>query len=251
MKNIVKSFLTNEIVINWVAPIITGLIVVAIPAGIIKIIQLKKDERKIHDANKRFLNSIRPYIIQGININSNFISDIRKVIVQESGVKDKFIYSEYDLRNKLIMDINESVYIDEKNKEKLINFTYETFKSFDNTKSLESKEVNEESKKVKFLHNMIFAPTITFIMSVIMMILISIFDNNNLELTENPIFALPFLLGFLSSIVIILSMILNLFESKVTRKQKFNFYDDYKLFYINQNFDDYIRISKKSNKNKK
>ena len=133
-KEVLKPFLTNEIVITWVSPVITGLIVVAVPAGIIwllKTLQIKKDEKKIEEANQRFINSIRPYIIQNIKILPKFITDTRTVVVKESGVKDKFIYSELSLRNKLIMDINESKYIDEDNKEKMIKFTYDTFSTFD------------------------------------------------------------------------------------------------------------------------
>ena len=93
---VLKPFLTNELVITWVSPVITGLIVVAIPAGIIwllKTLQIKKDEKKIEEANQRFINSIRPYIIKNIKILPKFITDTRTVVVKESGVKDKFIYS--------------------------------------------------------------------------------------------------------------------------------------------------------------
>ena len=37
MINIIKNFLTNQIIVNWVAPIITGLIVVVIPTILIRL----------------------------------------------------------------------------------------------------------------------------------------------------------------------------------------------------------------------
>ena len=113
MINIIKNFLTNQIIVNWVAPIITGLIVVVIPTILIRLFQMKKDKRKVDDANQRYLNSIRPYIIQKITIDRKFISDIRRVVIKESCIKEKYIYTEVELRNKLILDITEDSYISE------------------------------------------------------------------------------------------------------------------------------------------
>ena len=140
------ELLKNDIVINWIAPIITGLIVVAIPAFIVKILRLRKDEKIVKEANQRYLDVIMPFIIQKIGISSVYITDIRNVIIYESGLKDKFVLSELSLRNKLVMDISESKYIDENNKKELIDFTYEVFKNFDNKNSLEIVEENEIKK---------------------------------------------------------------------------------------------------------
>lgn len=224
---VLKPFLTNEIVITWVSPIITGLIVVAIPAGIIwllKTLQIKKDEKKIEEANQRFVNSIRPYIIQNIKILPKFITDTRSVVVKESGVKDKFIYSELSLRNKLIMDINESKYIDEDNKEKLIKFTYDTFSTFD-VENIENNIL--ENKKINIFAKYVNMPIIVFIISVILMVIIAVFDNSNVELAKNPLFGIPYLLSFMSAIAIVVSMFSNIFESKVTKKRNFDYYNEY------------------------
>ncbi|MEG0408863.1 MAG: hypothetical protein RR623_08325 [Bacilli bacterium] len=48
MKEIINNFLTNQIILNWIVPIITGLIVFIIPAIIIKIFQVKKDRKKLN-----------------------------------------------------------------------------------------------------------------------------------------------------------------------------------------------------------
>ena len=238
-ENIFKPFLTNEIVLNWISPIITGLIVFAIPIGIAKIFQIKRDERKVKDANQRYIDSIRPYIIQEINVNSKFISDIRSVIIQESGVKEKYIYSELDLRNKLIMDINESKYIDEKSKDRLIKFAYKTFESFEEeNKNLVSEPANDKNK-LKLINSIINMPLIMFFTSMLFMIVAVLLNKPNTELTENPLFSLPFLLAFVSMILVIITMISNVLESKVTKKHK-----DY---YINEYFDMYIYNKFRSN----
>lgn len=244
MIELAKSFLTNEIVINWIAPIITALVTAGIPVGLAKLVQSKRDERKINDANQRFINAIRPYIIQEISILPKFISDIRNIVVQEAGVKDKFVYSELNLRNKLIIDITESKYIDEKNKEKLIKFTYGIFEFFDNDKT---KDEVSNFDKTSIWNRIINMPIVVFIISMIFMILIAIFDKGDVALTENPLFAMPFLLAFIASCRIIISMLSSIFESKVSIRKynglsgKFEFDETPKIFY------NYIDSKKRSN----
>ncbi len=226
MVEIIKTFMTNEIVTNWIAPIITPLIATLISIGIAKLIQRKKDERKINDANQRFVNAIRPYIIQEISIMPEFICDIRNVVVQESGVKDKFVYSELDLRNRLIMDINESKYIDENNKEKLIKFAYNIFKTFDNKKT---KIEIQSSDRTNNFNKIINMPIVVFLISVLLMILVDVLDKSNADLTENPIFAILFLLAFLTLCIFFVSMFVRIFESKVTTKKYNNLNKSYAL----------------------
>lgn len=219
---VLKPFLTNEIVITWVSPIITGLIVVAIPAVLIwvfKVLQIKRDEKKINAANQRFIDAIRPYIIQNIDILPNFITDIRTVIVEESGVKDKFVYSELGLRNKIIMDINESKYIDETNKEKLIIFSYDTFKSFEQKKEqiVSNKEVSKASRKM-FLH---FIPMEVYLilLSMILMIIANFFHDPSIKYEEDPLVLLPFFLGIISSLILMVSSFIKTLESRVMSRR--------------------------------
>ena len=111
-ENVIKPILINEIVVNWIASIITGILVIAIPTTVLKFFRFRKDIEKINNINDRFINSIRPYIIEKIKISSNLIIDIRRTIILDSDIKERFALSKIDLRNKLIMNINESKYID-------------------------------------------------------------------------------------------------------------------------------------------
>ena len=152
-ENVIKPILINEIVVNWIAPIITGILVIAIPAIVLKFFRLRKDTKKINNVNDRFINSVRPYIIEKIKISSNLIIDIRRAIIMDSNIKERFVLSEIDLRNKLIMDINESKYIDEVNKKELIDFTYEIFKDFEKENELiDNKEISVRERKVNILN---------------------------------------------------------------------------------------------------
>ena len=130
---LVKELLTNNIITAWIAPIITGVIASII---IIKI-QNFRNNKLISEINKRYLNDIKEYIINYVKIKPTLISDIRKSIVLEYRIKEKYIYNELMLRNKLILDITENQYINKSNKIELINFTYDTFKSFENKDSTE------------------------------------------------------------------------------------------------------------------
>lgn len=130
---LVKELLTNNIITAWIAPIITGVIASII---IIKI-QNFRNNKLISEINKRYLNDIKEYIINYVKIKPTLISDIRKSIVSEYRIKEKYIYNELMLRNKLILDITENQYINKSNKIELINFTYDTFKSFENKDSTE------------------------------------------------------------------------------------------------------------------
>ena len=201
MINIIKNFLTNQIIVNWVAPIITGLIVVVIPTILIRLFQMKKDKRKVDDANQRYLNSIRPYIIQKITIDRKFISDIRRVVIKESCIKEKYIYTEVELRNKLILDITEDSYISEIDKKELIDFTYEVFTGF-NMKEINEAEIYKNRKKTVVLFD---RNTIVLIVSLFICTIIQITSGEDANLNENMTFALSYIVAFFSLIIALVS----------------------------------------------
>lgn len=247
LKNIFEPFLTNEIIVNWLAPIITGLIVLALPTIIIKIFQIKKDEKKISNANQRYLDSIRLYIIQKIKVDRNYIHNIRQVIIKESNIKEKYIYTEVEVRNKLILDITEDNYINEFDKKELIDFAYEVFKGFN-----ENKDTNIE--KVKNKKSQIFSVNKYIVLLVLSLIICTINQviskSYNIELDENLTFSLSTITALVSIFAILLTFYDNLLSSRVStnsslKKKLFN------LFFEEVEVDDKKRISNKDNKIKK
>ena len=121
------DLLTNSFVSTWIAPVITG-ILASLAAGIITV-QRKKDNKRIKDANEKYIQNVRQFIVQNIEISLFTIQDLRKAIVKEFNIKEKYILTEENLRNKIIYDISESKYINEKDKKDLIDYTYKTFKN--------------------------------------------------------------------------------------------------------------------------
>lgn len=240
MINIIKNFLTNQIIVNWVAPIITGLIVVVIPTILIRLFQMKKDKRKVDDANQRYLNSIRPYIIQKITIDRKFISDIRRVVIKESCIKEKYIYTEVELRNKLILDITEDSYISEIDKKELIDFTYEVFIGF-NMKEINEAEIYKNRKKTVVLFD---RNTIVLIVSLFICTIIQITSGEDANLNENMTFALSYIVAFFSLIIALVSYFNISFKSRVSSDLNFK----EKLFNL---FFEEVEIKEKSKNNKK
>lgn len=215
MKNIIKEFLTNQIIVNWVAPIITGLILLAIPSMVIKFVQTRKDEKRINEANQRFVNSVRLYIVQKIQVTKEFISDIRSVIIKESGIKEKFIYSEIELRNKLIMDITEDSYINELNKKELIDFTYEIFAQFE----IKNKEVVATNDKKDIKINYLDRSIVLLLISTIICAVIQFFEK---DLENNFAFIISLLTSILSLYSIFLTSYRKFLKSEVVSKTLYN-----------------------------
>lgn len=230
-KNVIKPILINEIVVNWIAPIITGILVIVIPATVLKFFRFRKDIKKINNVNDRFINSIRPYIIEKIKISSNLITDIRRAIIMDSDIKERFVLSEIDLRNKLIMDINESKYIDEVNKKELIDFTYEIFKDFEKRNGLiDNKEINVKERKVNTLNSFVKNPIILVLISQIMIVLTLFFDKSGVKPEDNFAILLPLILGIFSLFSFLLDFIFKILRSDVSESKKI--YSDYeKIIY--------------------
>lgn len=230
-KNVIKPILINEIVVNWIAPIITGILVIVIPATVLKFFRFRKDIKKINNVNDRFINSIRPYIIEKIKISSNLITDIRRAIIMDSDIKERFVLSEIDLRNKLIMDINESKYIDEVNKKELIDFTYEIFKDFEKKNGLiDNKEINVKERKVNILNSFVKNPIILVLISQIMIVLTLFFDKSGVKPEDNFAILLPLILGIFSLLSFLLDFVFKILRSDVSESKKI--YSDYeKIIY--------------------
>ena len=196
-----------------------------------KFFRFRKDIKKINNVNDRFINSIRPYIIEKIKISSNLITDIRRAIIMDSDIKERFVLSEIDLRNKLIMDINESKYIDEVNKKELIDFTYEIFKDFEKKNGLiDNKEINVKERKVNILNNFVKNPIVLLLISQIMIVLTLFFDKSGVKPEDNFAILLPLILGIFSLFSFLLDFVFKTLRSDVSESKKI--YSDYeKIIY--------------------
>lgn len=166
---IVKPILTNQIIVDWIAPIITGLIVLILPTVIAKIIKTRNFLKNVNEINNKIINTIRPFIIQRIEINSSFITDIRNAIIKENQIREKYIFNEIEIRNRILLDISETRFLKENEKQELINFTYEVFKNF-NEKQIEPNASYEEREAQKNRKISIVTYSSVIIISLIIML---------------------------------------------------------------------------------
>lgn len=143
-EEIIEPILTNEIVVDWIAPIITTILATIILAGLGKIILNEKIKNKIKISNEKILNAIRPFIIQQIPITKEMISSIRIAISMENEIKLKYLYTLEELKNRLILDIAETRFLKENDKTKLFKQINKIFaEDFENIKVLDN-SIEEE-----------------------------------------------------------------------------------------------------------
>lgn len=215
MLNIIKEFLNNPIVINWVAPIITGLIVIAVPSIVIRIFRVRKDTKKVDYVNQRYLNTVRPYIIQKINIDLRMIIDIRDSIIKESFIKEKYVYTPVQLKNKLLLDITEDKYISENDKKELLDFVYDVFGDLE----IKQETMDKSDNKKAFLKLDKFV--IIFIFCVIICAIIEASYGKNTNLSQDPIYGISYIVAFISATIIFVKYIVALPRSSVTDRTRF------------------------------
>lgn len=108
-EEIILPFLRNDIVNNWIAPIITGLILLAIPVVLSRI----KKNKEVKRINEKIIDAIKPFIIQQIGIDLQTIVNIRTSIIKDSEIDNRKVYGIDDIKNKLILDIAETRYLNE------------------------------------------------------------------------------------------------------------------------------------------
>ena len=201
---ILKPILTNQIIVDWIAPIVTGLILLLIPVILTKFIKNNTLLKNIKDVNNKIINTIRPFIIQRIEINSHFISDLRKAIIKENKIKEKYIFNEIQIRNKILLDISETRFLKENEKQDLINFTYKVFNDFDekqilsNTSSEDIEEQNIKKLSMKLT-------SIILIISLIIMLIAYIVKPVNSNIEDNIVI----LITLISSTASLLSLFTN------------------------------------------
>lgn len=201
---ILKPILTNQIIVDWIAPIVTGLIVLLAPVVLTKFIKNNTLLKNIKDVNNKIINTIRPFIIQRIEINSHFISDLRKAIIKENEIKEKYIFNEIQIRNKILLDISETRFLKENEKQDLINFTYKVFNDFDekqilsNTSSEDIEEQNIKKLSMKLT-------SIILIISLIIMLIAYIVKPVNSNIEDNIVI----LITLISSTASLLSLFTN------------------------------------------
>lgn len=95
----------NTIITTWIAPIVTGVIVVVVTTGIGKIVSIWWKNRtflKNRDrGNEKYIDNILPYMIQKIDVDVDFIISVKNAISIQFNLQEKYLYTNEQLKIKL------------------------------------------------------------------------------------------------------------------------------------------------------
>jgi hypothetical protein len=127
MFEIIAEFLRNDIMIYWIAPMIGTIIVVIAIKLFMDRYKSKTIISIINIANNRFIDAVRPFFIQEIEINMKIIHNIRNAIKREYCADDNMLYTIEQLEEQIILDISETKYLTEERKKELIHNVYRKF----------------------------------------------------------------------------------------------------------------------------
>lgn len=145
-EEIIEPILTNEIVVDWIAPIITTILASLILTGVGKFILNEKIKNKIQSSNEKILNAIMPFIIQQIPITRELIISIRTAISIENKIKLKYLYTLEELKNSLILDIAETRFLRENDKTKLFKQINKIFAEDSENNKVSDNIIEEENE---------------------------------------------------------------------------------------------------------
>jgi hypothetical protein len=130
--SIFADFLRNDIMINWIVPIIGTIIVLIAIKLFMDRYRSKTIISIINIANNRFIDAIRPFFIQEIEINMKLVHNIRNAIKREYCAEDNMLYTIEQLEEQIILDISETKYLTEERKKELIHNVYDKFDALKN-----------------------------------------------------------------------------------------------------------------------
>ena len=194
-----RDFFENTIVISWIAPIITGVVVVIITSIVGKILSMwwknRAFVRRVNGANEKYINNILPYMIQKIDLNREVLYSIKSAISLEYQIAMKYMYTNEQIRNQIILNISNTRFLTENNKAELIDNVIKVFNEIG--ESIEEKTVTKRKKRIDKKY-----PTITLISG---LIFIAVICGENADKIDDPN-SIVQLLIILALIIIMVSL---------------------------------------------
>ncbi|MCR3760304.1 hypothetical protein KYB31_15095 [Clostridium felsineum] len=134
MSSAIASFMTNKIVLEWIKPILIPLVIASI-SYIIGVVYKRKKSinviETINVANKRLIDSIRPFFIQRIKLNKDVLISIRNAISREYKIEDESLFSIGEIKENVILDVSETRFLKDQDKMELIDFIESTFDEYE------------------------------------------------------------------------------------------------------------------------
>lgn len=155
---ILEKMDSNTIITTWIAPVVTGVIVVVITTGIGKIVSIWWKNRtflKNRDrANEKYIDNVLPYMIQRISVDVDFVISVKKAISVQFNLQEKHLYTNEQLKNQIILSISDSKFMPELQKSELIQHVQSTFKNIGNDAE-KVEDLRKEERKISKKYPMI------------------------------------------------------------------------------------------------
>lgn len=197
----IKQILANSIIIGWVAPIVTGVLLAIIVKFILERNKSKELLLRIEKANENYTNAIRPFIIQKIPINKALIGDIKKAIVKKYALKETMIYSEEELKSKILLDVADTRFLTEESKCDLIEFAYNNLDSPESTGDRKANIEEDERQKINKYTLAIYS---LLVIGSLLILLIAILNNpEGIKYENNPVVIVSLIITMVSLLNII------------------------------------------------
>ena len=134
----IMHFLENNIVINWLAPVVTTVLATII----LRILSIGKKRKKINEANKKYIDAIRPYVIKKHKIGGDILISLRSAVSIETGIAEKDLYSVEMLKDVLIYNISTTQFMEEQEKISTVEHIIENFSG------INTEQLNDAKKRV-------------------------------------------------------------------------------------------------------
>lgn len=166
----------DEIIKIWIAPTITAIVAAILSIIIEKVIFKVNDNIKIKKTNSQMIEHIEPFIIQQIFIKLEDVKKIRNAIILENDVKEYKVYSIEELRDVLILNVSETKYLKEEEKNKLFELINNIFteKTIDE-KNNKNKVLNTEIDTIEVKSSIFNSPIVRLlIINIILIVLLKI-----------------------------------------------------------------------------
>lgn len=166
----------DEIIKIWIAPTITAIVAAILSLIIEKVVFKLNDNIKIKKVNNQMIEHIEPFIIQQIFIKLEDIKKIRSAIILENDIKEYKVYSIEELRDVLILNVSNTKYLKEEEKNKLFKlinniFTEKTIDEINNKNETINTEIDTIEVKSSIFDSAIIR---LLIINLILIILIKI-----------------------------------------------------------------------------
>lgn len=143
----IMHFLENNIVVNWLAPVVTTLVATVL----IRIFTIEKKQKKINYANGKYVDAIKPYMVQKFELNIEILYSIKNAISIETGVSKKDLYSTKTLKDILIYNVSTTQFITDAEKVEIIQHIINLFLEIEVSKTKEIERSKNKNKKIIIL----------------------------------------------------------------------------------------------------